>query len=59
MPKISKDEQNPFIEKVNKILSLKKNNPEADTTALEHEIDLMVYELYGLTQEEIEIVENS
>ena len=32
---------------------------EADTTTLEKEIDSMVYELYGLTEEEIIIVENS
>jgi adenine-specific DNA-methyltransferase len=43
--------------KVNQILSLKKDNPEADTTALEKEIDAIVYALYGLTKEEIEIVE--
>jgi len=29
----------------------------ADTSALEGEIDRMVYELYGLTEEEIAIVE--
>lgn len=50
---------NNIILKVDQILSLKKDNPEADTTALEREIDFMVYELYGLSEEEIEIVENS
>jgi adenine-specific DNA-methyltransferase len=45
--------------KVDQILSLKKDNPQANTLALEREIDLMVYELYGLSEEEIEIVENS
>ena len=50
---------NNIIDKVDQILSLKKTNPQADTSALEKKIDLMVYELYGLTQEEIEIVENS
>lgn len=29
----------------------------ADTSALEREIDRIVYELYGLTEEEITIVE--
>lgn len=42
--------------KVTQILSLKKENPEADTSALEAEIDQLVYEL---TEEEIAIVENS
>ncbi|MBW6479642.1 MAG: Eco57I restriction-modification methylase domain-containing protein [Bacteroidales bacterium] len=39
------------------ILTLKKSNPSADTSALENEIDQLVYELYGLTEEEIRIVE--
>lgn len=56
---ISKSKQKPIIDKVDKILSLKKDNLEADTTALEREIDFMVYELYGLSEEEIAIVENS
>ncbi|WP_420878629.1 Eco57I restriction-modification methylase domain-containing protein [Roseivirga pacifica] len=43
--------------KVDQILSLKKENPQADTSALEAEIDQMVYELYGLSEEEIKIVE--
>ena len=41
------------------ILIAKKANPQADTAALEAEIDQMVYELYGLTEEEIAIVEGS
>jgi hypothetical protein len=40
-------------------MSHKLDNPEADTSALEREIDFMVYELYGLSEEEIAIVENS
>ena len=51
--------QQPFIEKVDQILALKQDNPEADTTTLEKEIDAMVYALYDLTEEEINIVENS
>ena len=59
LKEIEINNQQPFIEKVDQILALKQDNPEADTTALEREIDFMVYELYGLTEEEIEIVENS
>ena len=33
--------------------------PDADVTALENEIDRVVYSLYNLTQEEIAIVEES
>ena len=39
--------------KVNHIITLKKENPEADTTALEEEIDQLVYALYGLTNSKI------
>jgi hypothetical protein len=57
IPTIKQEEQ---IEKiVDQILHLKKDNPSADTSALEREIDLMVYELYGLSEEEIGIVEGS
>ena len=38
------------------ILTKKKNNE--DTTAEEQEIDIPVYKLYDLTNEEIKIVEN-
>ena len=48
------------IEKlVSEILEIKNQNPAADTTALEKEIDRLVYELYGLTEEEIGIVEGA
>ena len=40
-----------------KILLIKKSDPKADTTDLEKEIDQLVYQLYGLTKEEIKIVE--
>jgi hypothetical protein len=44
---------------VSQIITNKKQNPSADTTVLETQIDQMVYQLYGLTEEEIVIVENS
>jgi len=45
--------------KVKKIMELKKQNPQADTTDLETQIDQLVYALYGLTEDEIKIVEQS
>ena len=42
---------------VDKILTAKKQNPQADISHWEREIDQLVYELYGLTEEEIKIVE--
>ncbi|MFN5891207.1 MAG: TaqI-like C-terminal specificity domain-containing protein, partial [Dolichospermum sp.] len=41
---------------VNQILAAKKSDPKADTTALEAEIDQLVYQLYELTAEEIKII---
>ena len=59
IPRLSNEEQQPFITKAIEILALKQENSKADTTVLESEIDQMVYKLYGLTAEEIIIVENS
>ncbi len=39
------------------ILDSKKQDPNADIRVLEKEIDKLVYQLYGLTEEEIKIVE--
>ncbi|GAB4278549.1 MAG: Eco57I restriction-modification methylase domain-containing protein [Marinilabiliales bacterium] len=55
------DEQveNQIANKVKEVLAIKKQNPSADTTALENEIDQLVYRLYDLTPEEIGIIENA
>lgn len=42
---------------VRDVLTAKKSDPNADTSALEAEIDQLVYKLYNLTPEEIAIVE--
>ena len=44
---------------VDSIISAKQISPSADISALESEIDRIVYQLYGLTEEEIKIVEQS
>ena len=44
---------------VDRILAAKQRDAEADTSALEREIDELVYALYGLTPEEIKIVEEA
>jgi type II restriction/modification system DNA methylase subunit YeeA len=54
------DEDRKKIESfVEQILTAKKDNPKADTSELEEEIDQLVYKLYDLSEEEIEIVEES
>ena len=46
-----------FKNAISSIINIKKTDPSSDTSALESEIDRLVYELYGLTEEEIRIVE--
>ncbi len=59
VPKLSPIQQQPFILLVDKILAAKAQDPNADTSSLETEIDQLVYQLYDLTTEEIKIVEES
>lgn len=59
VPKIAKATEACIISLVDRILAAKKRDPKADTTALEHEIDQLVYKLYDLTPEEIDIVEGT
>ena len=44
---------------VDKILSAKEKNPQADTSKFEKQLDEMVYKLYELTQEEIKTIEGN
>ena len=44
---------------VDQILDAKQTDPNADTSDLENEIDRLVSELYGLTEDEIAIVAGS
>ena len=57
IPKITAAEQRPFIRLVERILAVKEVDPSVDTSELEAEIDQLVYNLYGLTDEEVAVVE--
>ncbi len=57
IPETTPAQQKPIIALVDKILSAKKNKPQADTSKEESEIDRLVYQLYGLSEDEIKIVE--
>ena len=54
---VSQNIQQGFISLVDKILISKEENPQADTSSLENEIDKKVYHLYGLTYDEVLIVD--
>lgn len=62
---ISIEQQKPIIEKVEQILAITNQpwcnikNPSKEQLELEKEINQMVYELYGLAEDEIKVVEES
>lgn len=55
--KVNSKNEKRLAQIVDKILSTKKEDSDKDTSEYETEIDLLVYELYGLTEDEIKIVE--
>ncbi len=57
IPIVDSAQQQPIINLVDQILAAKKQNPQANTCALEHKIDQLVYLLYGLTYDEVLIVD--
>ncbi|WP_300691969.1 MULTISPECIES: DUF7149 domain-containing protein [Helicobacter] len=62
IPKITKQNQkivDKIIALVDEILNLKAKDSTFDTSALESEIDSLIYQLYNLTDEEIKIVKET
>lgn len=57
IPCCGKEQQLEVCSLVKKAIEEKRTNPLVDTSILESEIDRLVYELYGLTEDEIKIVE--
>lgn len=57
VPQLEQVSQQPIINLVDRILAAKRADADADTRAWEREIDELVYQLYGLTEDEIKIVE--
>lgn len=59
IPTVAKKTQDEIAQLATDVLRQKKVSPPSDTSALEREIDQQVYALYGLTPEEIAIVEGT
>ncbi len=59
IPEATCEQQALIISLVDQILDAKRTNPDADVSDLEKRIDQIVYLLYGLTPEEIAIVEEA
>ena len=53
------EDENMLTELVDDIIARRTSNPNADISAQEVEINRIVYKLYGLTEDEIIIIENS
>ena len=58
IPSATPAQQQPIIDLVETILTKKKQNPQANTSVEENAIDQLVYKLYGLTEEEIKLIEH-
>ena len=58
-PVLEKDYEQAIITLINQIISIKAVNPNAPVSTEVFAIDRLLYKLYGLTEEEIKIIENS
>ncbi len=59
IPRISDEEQRPFVELVDRILEAKAADADTDVEEWERAIDRLVYDLYGLTADEDTAVERA
>lgn len=57
LPKVNSDERKILMRLVDDVTTIKKGKSIADTSALENQIDYLVYHLYGLTYDEVLIVD--
>jgi len=56
--KLKQEEQVPFLRLMNEILNSKNNGVNADTISLEKELDTLIYNLYNITEEEVNFIES-
>jgi len=57
IPDVPQFKQQPIVELVDRILEAKKNDPSAEISQMEHQIDLMVSQLYSMDIQENNTVE--
>lgn len=57
LPKVNSDKRKILMRLVDDVTTIKKGKTIADTSALENQIDFLVYHLYGLTYDEVLIVD--
>ena len=56
IPRVTSELQSKVARLAERILAVKKDRPNASTLELETKLDEIVYHLYGLSDEEIEVV---
>ena len=59
IPSATRQQQEEVISLVDLILSAKKINPSADIREFEKQIDMIVYKLFDLSPEEIDLIEQA
>jgi len=59
LPIIDRNLQQPIIDLVNTILDKKKENQQTDTSIEESAIDKLVYQLYGLSDDDVKLIEQA
>ena len=57
IPNLTLEIKNTLISIVDQILTAKRENPKLDTSLLQRDLDQFIYELYGLTDEEVAFIE--
>lgn len=57
--KVSASDEKKIVSVVNEILEIKEKTPEADITEKEAALNKMVYNLYGLTDDDVKIIESA
>ena len=57
IPSITPEQQQAFNDLVDKIIAAKNKKSQADTREWEEEIDFLVYKLYGLSYDEVLVVD--
>jgi hypothetical protein len=59
IPKAKDEEKSKISDLVSKILNQKENNPDINNENIDREIDEMIYDLYGLNEDEKELIRKS
>ena len=59
IPDVSANDQLPVVETVSEILSAKASHPNSDTSVEEAKVNRLVYALYGLSDDEIAVIEGT